>query len=234
MTLVVALQSIDGMALATDSRSTIGDPRGTTAMNDTANKLFRLSDHCALIVSEAAELANTLVDELQRHISKDDIDKIVVDGSKQFRSRYAEWFKDVTQENRPVVHFIMSGLARNPKDTSFSIPRTYLLSSQTNFAIQLATDGCMMAGIVQYAIYLKHRFYDPNMEVDQAIRLAIYLISETATQDPKVGGSIKAAHIIPTGYSQLSEEEVEGIIRENGEQNKTLKSFFIQGVHNGD
>ena len=85
-----------------------------------------------------------------------------------------------------------------------------------------------MAGIVQYAIYLKHRFYDPNMGISQATRLAIYLITETATQDPKVGGSIKAAQVTAQGYSQLSDDDIGGIIQANEEQNKSLKRFFMQ------
>ena len=49
----------------------------------------------------------------------------------------------------------------------------------------------MMVGVPQYAIYLSHRYYDPNISSDKAAALAEYLISETASQDPKVGGPIK-------------------------------------------
>jgi hypothetical protein len=49
----------------------------------------------------------------------------------------------------------------------------------------------MMIGVPQYAIYL------PNISSDKAAALAEYLISETASQDPKVGGPIKIAKVLP-------------------------------------
>jgi hypothetical protein len=55
----------------------------------------------------------------------------------------------------------------------------------------------MMIGVPQYAIYLSHRYYDPNISSDKAAALAEYLISETASQDPKVGGPIKIAKVLP-------------------------------------
>ena len=153
------------------------------------------------------------------------VDRLVIEASKNFRGKYAEWFKGMSQDQIPVINFIMVGLE---KQNNAHQVRTYLLSSQANFSLQLATDGCMLAGVVQYAIYLKHRFYDVNMGLEQAMRLAVYLITETATQDPKVGGPIRAAQITGDGFSQLSDEQVSRIIQENEEQNKTLKSFFMK------
>lgn len=109
------------------------------------------------------------------------------------------------------------------------------MNSPTDFAPQLAVDGCMMAGVPQYAIYLKHRFYDPSMRVEQASRLAAYLIGETATQDPKVGGPIRIAQVTKeNGYHELTEAQVQEIIHLNEEQSVKLKQFFLEGNHNGD
>lgn len=44
MTLIVALEGKDGLALASDSRDTFGDPRQVRAQNDTTQKLFKFSD----------------------------------------------------------------------------------------------------------------------------------------------------------------------------------------------
>ena len=41
MTLALAIVAVDGIAVASDSRGTIGDPRGLTAVNDTQQKLFK-------------------------------------------------------------------------------------------------------------------------------------------------------------------------------------------------
>jgi hypothetical protein len=43
MTLVATLEGKNGLVMAADSRGTIGDPRGLTAINDTQTKLFRLA-----------------------------------------------------------------------------------------------------------------------------------------------------------------------------------------------
>lgn len=63
MTLIAALESQDGMVLASDSRGTIGDPRGLTAINDTHKKIFKLGEYCGLAVSGSAELNDYLVDD---------------------------------------------------------------------------------------------------------------------------------------------------------------------------
>lgn len=62
MTLVAALEGKHGIVLAADSRGTVGDPRGLTAINDTQTKLFKLSDWCGIGMSGAAELATTLIE----------------------------------------------------------------------------------------------------------------------------------------------------------------------------
>src|SRR5436190_20947787 len=80
---------------------------------------------------------------------------------------------------------------------------------QPVIAPQLAGAYPMMIGVPQYAVYLSHRYYDPTISGDKAAALAEYLISETASQDPKVGGPIKIAKISPEhGYQQLSDAEV--------------------------
>jgi 20S proteasome alpha/beta subunit len=43
MTLVTCFRGKDGVVLAADSRGTIGDPRGLTAINDTQQKLLSLN-----------------------------------------------------------------------------------------------------------------------------------------------------------------------------------------------
>ena len=42
MTLIVGLHAVGGIVMGADSRGTIGDPRGLTAINDTQEKLFPL------------------------------------------------------------------------------------------------------------------------------------------------------------------------------------------------
>jgi 20S proteasome alpha/beta subunit len=84
----------------------------------------------------------------------------------------------------------------------------------------------MMIGVPQYAIYLSHRYYAPTITADRATALAEYLISETASPDPKVGGPIRIAKVTAAGYQALSETEIEALRRQNEKLNKKLKRFF--------
>lgn len=218
------------MVLAADSRGTIGDPRGLTAINDSYTKLFKLSDYCGITVAGASELAATLVDELRtklQHGKHVYADQILKETRNLVRARYDDWFSKFKIDERPGVHTLITGYH---KDAGASlIPRTYLLASSMDFAPQLSPNGNMMAGVPQYAIYLMHRLYNPAMGVADLVRLAAYLISETATQDPKVGGPIRIASITEdSGFRELDSPEVLEIIKLNEEQNTKLRNFFFE------
>lgn len=230
MTLIVSLQGQDGMIMAADSRGTIGDPRGLTAINDSYTKLFKLSDHCGITVAGASELAAKLVDELRTTLTQGKqvwADAILVETRKLMRARYDDWFSKFKLDDRPNVNVIITGFHKDKQNSI--IPRTYLLASPLDFAPQMSPNGNMLAGVPQYAVYLMHRLYNPAMGVANLSRLAAYLISETATQDPKVGGPIRMACITESaGFRELSGSEITEIIRLNEEQNTKLRNFFFE------
>ena len=88
-----------------------------------------------------------------------------------------------------------------------------------------------LAGVVQYAVYLAHRFYREDLSRDQLSRLAAFLISETATQDPKVGGPIHIATLsVDDGYQELSPEDVASVNDGNAELTKSMRDFFAKGA----
>jgi 20S proteasome alpha/beta subunit len=215
---------------------TIGDPRGLTAINDSHTKLFQLTKTSGVGISGASELALKLVDEMKTEFTQnqqEEIDKIVLKSRETIRKRYDDWFAKFAVADRPGLNLIFCGFHRfGGKGNDPPSPRTYLLSSQLDFAPQLAANGNMMSGVPQYATYLQHRLYNPGMSVDNLVRLAAYLIAETATQDPKVGGPIRIATLLPTsGFEELGGKRVDEIIRLNGEQNDKLKQFLFGGTN---
>lgn len=228
MTLIVALRGTDGTVIAADSRGTIGDPRGLTAINDTQVKLFKLSNLCALGISGASELAAAVVDLLRGKITSDNIEGIddIMAATRQVaRQSYDDWFQKFPLPERPGLLLTLTGYNAGATGDS----KTYLLTSSLDFAPQLLPSGNCLAGIVQYAVYLLHRFYDPGMSVEQLKRLAAYLIAETATQDPKVGGPIRMAVVRPVdGYQDIRDAEVAAIVAENETQSQAMREFFLK------
>ncbi len=226
MTLAVAIKAADGVVVAADSRGTIGDPRGLTAVNDTQQKVSRFG-RCALATAGAGELALSLLDEFAKRGLNDPQD--TDDALAAFRVGAGvtdEWFRTIPVEKRPEVVFLLAGY---PRASASALPAAYLLTSSTYFAPQLAGNYPMMIGVPQYAIYLSHRYYDPAMTADNAAALAAYLISETASQDPKVGGPIRMAKVTQSGYVELTVEDVNRLMVRNEGLNAHLKRFFLNG-----
>jgi 20S proteasome alpha/beta subunit len=244
MTLTLALEGAGGLVVAADSRGTIGDPRGLTAINDVQLKLFRLADTCALAVSGASELAARIVDRLNDRLAQEsnrpDVEQVLATSIDLMKSEYTSWFgprpwvtAQQVLDQRPLVAFILAGYRR--EGVPVPVPRIYLLTSQTDFAPQLASAGSMMAGVPQYATYLMHRLYDRGMGLRSLQALGAYLITETASQDPKVGGPIRMATITAdNGYQEVADETIDELIRANEEQSQRLRQFFFdRGVNEG-
>jgi 20S proteasome alpha/beta subunit len=228
MTLALAIKARDAIIVAADSRGTIGDPRGLTAVNDTQQKIFQFG-RCGLAISGAAELAQTMMDEYgKRGVSNpQNIDEAVA-ALSQSAAMYDGWFQGINFEQRPGILLIVAGY-RLPDGGGAPVAMVYVMASNTRFAPQLGGAYPMLIGVPQYAVYLSHRYYDPAMTADSAAALAEYLISETASQDPKVGGPIRIAKVLPTGYHPLTDDEVSALKKRNSKLNAKLKRFFMGG-----
>lgn len=227
MTLVVCMKSSEGIVLAADSRGTIGDPRGLTAINDTQVKIFPLGK-CGLGLAGASEMGAVLLDELRKKDidSCSDVDEAVTRLVAECAQFFRQWFQAIPPQQRPAVLLTLAGYRFD--DSGNAEPLIYLLNSQMNFAPQLFSIPCL-SGVPQYAVYLVHRYYDPSISLEKAKALAEYLISETASQDPKVGGPIRIAEVTPdNGYRELTEEEVRKINDANKELNLQLREFFLE------
>lgn len=228
MSLFVCMKASQTIIMAADSRGTVGDPRGLTAINDTYTKIFPLGRFGIGLVG-VSEMGNTLLDELNKKDigSITDLDQAISRIVEVSAGCFNKWFGNIAPDKRPVVIATVAGHRKRPNGSHE--PMIYMLVSQTNFAPQLFGHMPCMAGVPQYAVYLAHRYYDPSISVEQAKALAEYLIAETASQDPKVGGPIRIAEItVASGYRELTKEEVEQIHSENEKLNQNLRQFFLQ------
>jgi 20S proteasome alpha/beta subunit len=225
LTLVAYFQGKDGVVIASDSRGTIGDPRGLTAVNDFQKKLFQLGRYCGVATYGSAELAAQMISEIRSAISgkPESVSQILESARPVMMSRHGGWFPSIPFEKRPFIGFILAGLENDGS------PRAYYLSSSLEFAPQLVTAGYALGGVPQYATYLVHRLYDPNMSKRQLAALAVYTVTETATQDPKVGGPVRVAEIdLEQGYKEIPESDIQEIMKRNHTLNERLRGFFFE------
>jgi len=229
VTLVAALQGVDGVVMASDSRATVGDPRGLTAINDTHTKLYRLTKYTGVAVSGASEIAAKLITDTQEKLGAqaevvfvDDVLEVLRQTCLQ---RWGEWrMLQMPVDMRPKVLFLVAGLSDSKE------PRIYLTNSHLQFAPQLFQNGHACAGIINYAVYLLHRLYSKGMTRKNLVSLAHYVVTETATQDPKVGGPIWIAEIdAEKGFTLVDPERMEAVRRRNEAQTAKLKEFFFGG-----
>jgi 20S proteasome alpha/beta subunit len=238
MSLAIAIQTREGIVIASDSRGTFGDPRSVTGANDTIRKVYGLTKYTAIAIAGANEIGATLLDKLipqikNRHL--EGIDDVLQVTYQFFRDQYNEWFPNLPPMpspqaphlQRPGLVAILSGyrISDNKPDQ----PMIFTIMSQLGFVPCLSNYGFAIIGVPQYAIYLLNRLYSQDMSLRSAIELAAYCISETATQDGKVGGPVQIAEItITKGFRAYQREEIERIVEENKKQNQSLRGLFFK------
>jgi 20S proteasome alpha/beta subunit len=242
VTLLVALLGSDGVVLAADSRGTFGDPSQTTAQNDSQKKAHILAPHVAAITSGNGEVAALLAYEAKRameDVGLDGVTPVMEMLRETCREKFNEWFPTVPAiqapalaamgqaPTRPVVNFVVGGYelgANGPHD-----PKLFHLLSHMDFAPMLSDYGWAVEGIAQYALYLLNRLYQQDRGVQELTALATYTITETASQDGKVGGPVKVITITPTkGCVLLDEEAIGGIMSQNAARSAALQNSFYE------
>ncbi len=241
MTLNVCLKGTDGMVLATDSRGTLGDPRQVTAQNDNMQKVYAISRYVGVLIAGSGESGAMIIAEIQKQIAQRHTEGVtpvmeLVRGI--LINKFNEWFagfliqpvQGVPAPIRPDLLFIVAGYEVNANGTA-SDPKIYSLNCQLNFAPLLIDYGYALQGIPQYALYLLNRLYDANSTIQNLIPLAAYVITETASQDGKVGGPVRILKILPNeGCISLNPEEINKVIESNNNRSKALKTLFFGEV----
>ncbi len=243
MTLLVALKGRDGLVLAADSRGTFGDPSGTTAQNDSMQKAHVLSRHVAALAAGAGEVGALLAREATQEIAGANLDGVtpVMEALRTtVRAKYDEWFPTVPAipapqlaqtgqvATRPGLIFIVAGFEQAAPG-QLAEPRIYQLQSPSDFAPMLHDYGFAVAGVPQYALYLLNRLYEPNRTAEELTALAVYAITETASQDGKVGGPVKVITVQPDiGCMALAQEGVDEVISRNEARSSALRDSFYK------
>ena len=240
MTLLVTLKGTDGLVLAADSRGTFGDPRGLTAQNDSQQKAHVLSPHVAVLAAGSGEIGAMVIDTVRREAAARNLDGAtnVLELLRQTaRTSYQDWFPSVPAmqplplvqagqvASRPDLAFILGGY------DSDGTPRLFSLISNFDFNPMLHEYGFAVQGVAPYALYLLNRLYEPGRTVEELTALAIYVITETASQDGKVGGPVNVITITPAappdgGCKILPRERVVAVEQQNATRSQALRASF--------
>jgi 20S proteasome alpha/beta subunit len=243
MTLLVALKGQDGLVLAADSRGTFGDPSQTTAQNDSQQKAHILSAHAAVLTAGAGEVGAMLVQEARAAIDGASIDGVtpVMEKLRETcRSKFDEWFPHVPAIQAPVLVATGQGPTRpnvamvvgGYESTGEGVGEAKLfhLGSFTDFAPMLSDYGFAVEGVAQYALYLLNRLYQPDRSIQELTALAVYTITETASQDGKVGGPVKVITLTADdGCTALDQGAVDEVISHNEARSSALRDSFYEG-----
>lgn len=236
MTLCVALKGADGLVLAADSRGTFGDPRGVTAQNDAQKKAHILSRRSALLMAGAGELGATILAQPGISGANDGVTAAMEGFRQAARASYGNWLphlppavpQGVPQLMRPSLEFIIAGYDDGPDDGP-PVARIYSLTSALDFPPMLHEYGFALQGIPQYALYLLNRMYEADRSLADLTALAVYAITETASQDGKVGGPVRVITIRPTeGCAELPDGEVARVVEENRQRSESLRRSFYR------
>ena len=240
MTLNLILKGIDGIVLASDSRGTFGDPRGVTAQNDTMRKLYGLSKYVGVVTAGSGEIGAEIMREIQEEMKKtnppiEGITSVMNLVRNILIRRFNEWFAGFAVApipgmpvlSRPTLVLIIGGYEVNNEGEPTE-QKIYSLNCHLNFAPMLHDYGFGINGVAQYALYLLNRLYKPDLSVEKLLPLGTYVITETASQDGKVGGPVQLMKIIPgTGCVLLKQEEINSIIQDNTLRSEKLQQSFL-------
>jgi 20S proteasome alpha/beta subunit len=238
MTLAISLIAKDGIAVASDSRVTSGDPRGPTTVNDTVKKIFELGDFCSLTIAGDGGLGASLIDVVYYELHKNpvyrllSVDEMLGVAMGCAIKKYNEWFPNINYEERPTLHIIMSGYRKDISNSNFTdSPEIFTLYSERNFAPHRWTLlGFMAIGISPLATYLLNTLYTKEITLKHALELAAFAILETASQDGKVGKDIQLASFsLAQPFKLYSQDEIYEYIYQADRHRDNLKKAFYTG-----
>ena len=128
--------------------------------------------------------------------------------------------------SRPDLAFIVGGYELHDEGEE-PVPRIYQMGSATDFSPMVHDYGFAVAGVAQYALYLLNRLYEADRSVEELQALVVYVITETASQDGKVGGPVKLVTVSPdTGGELMEPAAVNAIADENAGRSQALRDSF--------
>ena len=227
------------MVLASDSRGTFGDPRGITAQNDNMKKVYAVSKYVGVILAGSGELGATIINEIVTKTKEQNLEGVtpVMNAAREIlKKRFDEWFArfslqpipNIPAPVRPTLVAIIGGYDLDESGNPIT-QKIFSLNCHLDFAPMLHDYGFALEGVAQYALYLLNRLYTQNSTVKNLLPLSAYVITETASQDGKVGGPVQMLKILrDKGCVTLDSKEINSIVESNINRSENLKVSFFE------
>jgi 20S proteasome alpha/beta subunit len=216
MTFTYAVISTGGIVLVADSQVTythqdsVGNVIGT--YKNQVGKIRRIGNHSAFSIAENLGLADTLLAEANRSVEETSFEASVQSYQRSFIDSLKRMYQGYPPPGAPRVEFLFCGYTQN------RVAQIVKMSSDTLFAQNPITRcGYASTGSAKEhgaALYLHHRFYRDDLNLEQAKLLAYCTAAEVAEFDNSVGGPLEIEVITPEGSGSLTRLEVYAEARE--------------------
>lgn len=206
MTLNIALhgKTVDDkcfIVLCSDSRETITDKDDTTHAFDDSEKIIKLNESTALLISGFIEVAMAFVESfIDEYEISEDFDTLLKNFDAHCTKKIKPRYCGIPMNEWPLFEFILAGLDKYGKS------RIYIMNSRECF-IPRKRDryGFSGSSILGEYIIKKNYDYDKN-DQSKLLKLGIFAMHESK-QITDVGGKTKAVIIDEYSYSEQSTEE---------------------------
>jgi len=197
MTLIVAIKYKDGVVMGTDKRIV---SRGAAPLKrDEERKIEQISKNAAIACAGLIGMINKLIHDLKANYRTNENASIVdivfniEDELWTFYRRYKERFDNDTSSFPTAIV--------GEKDKIFRV-------FPNGYSEEFDTYVCEGSG-KPYGDSILGEYYRKNMELEEALDLAIFTILQTSKFDPYVSESMSIAWIDADGFHELSEAEIE-------------------------
>jgi hypothetical protein len=198
-------------------------------------KVYKVTDHVGILFAGSGEIGAIIIQEIEKQLNSpgsDGVTPVMERVRTILINKYNEWFPGFSMRpvpnspipSRPDLAVLIGGY--EVVNGVVGEPKIYSLNSGINFAPNLHDYGFALTGVGQYALYLLNRIYSPTMTIEQLLSLGAYVVTETASQDGKVGGPVRALKITPLGCNELEQTQIDEVVTQNINKSNGLKELF--------
>jgi 20S proteasome alpha/beta subunit len=234
MSIIIAFKlNTKEVVFAADRRGTFGDPRQLVCIGDNHKKWFRYGQsiigivdsigHVLPSVNYARETLNNTMNGQDRNMASSPLDTLY----NGLKHKYITIFGNRSLvsatpqiDDRPTADILYID-EKSTEDSGL-----YVLPSQQNFGPVLISEPFCVIGSQFYAKYLYQRLWKADYTVNDAVRLAVFMVSETSKVDPKVGGGVDVVVLSNARVQEIPQTEIEEIERINELHFKTFADSF--------